>query len=69
MGQQQGKTYTSGFHVLHVTPNSPGEQAGIVSFFDFIVAANGVLLVCILLCQRGTIGDHQPCIDVGLFSY
>eukprot|EP01102_Stenamoeba_stenopodia_P002216 TRINITY_DN1199_c0_g1_i2.p1 TRINITY_DN1199_c0_g1~~TRINITY_DN1199_c0_g1_i2.p1 ORF type:complete len:437 (+),score=84.34 TRINITY_DN1199_c0_g1_i2:161-1471(+) len=42
MGAQQGKTYTAGFHVLNVQPNSPGEEAGLVSFFDYIVVANGV---------------------------
>ena len=34
-----------GFHVVQVQPNSPGALAGLVSFFDFIVAANGVPLV------------------------
>lgn len=41
MGAQQGKTYTAGFHVLNVQANSPGEEAGLVSFFDYIVSANG----------------------------
>ncbi|CAM9531028.1 unnamed protein product [Chrysoparadoxa australica] len=31
-----------GFRVLGVQPNSPASSAGLVSFFDFIVAANGV---------------------------
>jgi len=29
-----------GYHVLEVAPNSPGERAGLVSFFDFIITAN-----------------------------
>jgi len=31
-----------GYHVLNVYPNSPGKIAGLVSFFDFIVAADGI---------------------------
>ncbi len=33
-----------GYRVLGVQPNSPAAQSGLVSFFDFIVAANGVPL-------------------------
>jgi hypothetical protein len=33
-----------GYRVLGVQPNSPASQIGLVSFFDFIVAANGVPL-------------------------
>jgi hypothetical protein len=33
-----------GYRVLGVQPNSPASQVGLVSFFDFIVAANGVPL-------------------------
>jgi len=33
-----------GFHVVQVQPDSPGALAGLVSFFDFIVAANGIAL-------------------------
>jgi len=31
-----------GYHVLQVQPGSPGENAGLASFFDFVVAAGGV---------------------------
>jgi len=30
-----------GYHVLKVQPSSPGETAGLISFFDFIVQADG----------------------------
>jgi len=43
------ETYTHGYHVLKVQPNSPGEKAGLVTFFDFIVTAGGVVLV---RCRR-----------------
>jgi hypothetical protein len=31
-----------GYHVLQVHPNSPGQRAGLISFFDFIVGADDV---------------------------
>ena len=34
-----------GYRVLGVQPNSPASEAGLVSFFDFIVGANGVMLL------------------------
>jgi hypothetical protein len=34
----------SAYHILQVTPNSPGEKAGLVSFFDFILSANNQVL-------------------------
>lgn len=36
---------TLGYRVLGVQPNSPASEAGLVSFFDFIVGANGVMLL------------------------
>lgn len=33
-----------GYRVLGVQPNSPAAKGGLVSFFDFIVAANGIPL-------------------------
>ena len=33
-----------GYRVLGVQPNSPAEKGGLVSFFDFIVEANGIPL-------------------------
>ena len=33
-----------GYRVLGVQPNSPAAVGGLVSFFDFIVAANGISL-------------------------
>lgn len=33
-----------GYRVLGVQCDSPAEKGGLVSFFDFIVAANGVAL-------------------------
>ncbi|XP_065164811.1 Golgi reassembly-stacking protein 2 [Atheta coriaria] len=35
---------TEGYHVLKVQDNSPGSSAGLVSFFDFIIAINGTRL-------------------------
>lgn len=36
---------TSGYHVLGVLPDSPAAEANIQSYFDYIVAINGVQLV------------------------
>src|SRR3989338_1375659 len=36
--------YTDGFHILKVQPGGPGEKAGLRAYFDFIVAADGVLV-------------------------
>ena len=36
---------TLGYRVLGVQPNSPAAQAGLVSFFDFLVGANGEMLL------------------------
>jgi hypothetical protein len=41
MGNAAGKTQI-GYRVLGVQPDSPAAKIGLVSFFDFIVAANGV---------------------------
>merc|ERR1712071_258328 len=35
---------TLGYRVLGVQPNSPASDAGLVSFFDFLVGANGRML-------------------------
>jgi len=35
---------TLGYRVLGVQPNSPASTAGLVSFFDFLVGANGLML-------------------------
>lgn len=35
---------TEGYHVLKVQDNSPGQQAGLEAFFDFIVAIGGIRL-------------------------
>lgn len=35
---------TLGYRVLGVQPNSPASEAGLVSFFDFLVGANGRML-------------------------
>ena len=40
----QNETETLGYRVLGVQPHSPAAKGGLVSFFDFIVAANGVPL-------------------------
>ena len=37
-----------GYRVLGVQPNSPASAVGLVGFFDFIVAANGKLLLLLL---------------------
>ena len=36
---------TLGYRVLGVQPNSPASKAGLVSFFDFLVGANEVMLL------------------------
>jgi len=36
---------TLGYRVLGVQPNSPSSKAGLVSFFDFIVGADGEMLL------------------------
>ena len=36
---------TLGYRVLGVQPNSPASSAGLVSFFDFLVGANGQMLL------------------------
>lgn len=36
---------TLGYRVLGVQPNSPASVAGLVSFFDFLVGANGKMLL------------------------
>lgn len=43
MGNAQGgaKPGTCGYRVLGVQPNSPASKVGLVSFFDFIIAADG----------------------------
>ena len=35
---------TLGYRVLGVQPNSPASDAGLVSFFDFLVGSNGRML-------------------------
>lgn len=46
MGNAQGgdKEGKCGYRVLGVQPNSPASKVGLVSFFDFIVAADGECL-------------------------
>jgi hypothetical protein len=34
-----------GFQVIKAQPGSPGAKAGLIPFFDYIVAANGIRLV------------------------
>jgi hypothetical protein len=36
---------TLGYRVLGVQPDSPASKAGLVSFFDFLVGANGQMLL------------------------
>ena len=36
-----------GYRVLGVQANSPAAKGGLVSFFDFIVQANGIPLQCL----------------------
>ena len=36
---------TSGYRVLKVAAGSPADEAGVVPFFDFVVVANGRILV------------------------
>ena len=37
-------TSTYGFRIIHIENNSPAAKAGLVSYLDFIVEANGVAL-------------------------
>ncbi|KDO23495.1 hypothetical protein SPRG_11418 [Saprolegnia parasitica CBS 223.65] len=41
---EEGDGSSSGFRVLGIQENSPSSTVGFVSFFDFIVAANGIRL-------------------------
>ena len=41
MGNEASSDYC-GYRVLSVQPNSPGEEAGLDPYFDFVVAANNV---------------------------
>ena len=43
-GQSQEESEKVGYRVLGVQPGSPAAQGGLVSFFDFIVVANGIPL-------------------------
>lgn len=43
-GQSQDEEEQVGYRVLGVQANSPGSVGGFVTFFDFIVAANGIPL-------------------------
>ncbi len=43
-GEEQRLNVEVGYHVLKVTPNSPGHVARLTPFFDFIVSVGGVLL-------------------------
>lgn len=38
-----------GFQVLFVTAGSPAERAGLVPFFDYIIAVDGIRVVYIFL--------------------
>ena len=40
-GASQEELDAVGYRVLGVQPNSPASSAGLVSFFDFVIAANG----------------------------
>jgi len=40
MGQTESGEPDLGYHVLQVAPNSPGEKAGLVPYFDFVVGVN-----------------------------
>ena len=44
MGNEASSDYC-GYRVLSVQPNSPGEEAGLDPYFDFVVAANNVQLL------------------------
>lgn len=44
MGNKHGgvkRASKCGYRVLGVQPNSPASKVGLVSFFDFVVAADG----------------------------
>ena len=42
------ETTLVGYRVLGVQPNSPASSVGLVSFFDFVVAANAPRLAIII---------------------
>jgi len=44
LNNSSSKLPTQGYHVLQVQSGSPGEQAGLVSYFDFIVSIEGTVL-------------------------
>ena len=43
-GSSHEESEKVGYRVLGVQPNSPAEKGGLVSFFDFIISANGIPL-------------------------
>ncbi|VDQ07096.1 unnamed protein product [Trichobilharzia regenti] len=49
---------TSGYHVLRVQEGSPGHQAGLEAFFDFIVAIGDKRLVCELFLFSRSLDQH-----------
>lgn len=51
MGNTQGAEQGGkcGYRVLGVQPNSPASKVGLVSFFDFIVEADGEIMSPLLL--------------------
>ena len=51
---------TLGYRVLGVQPDSPASRAGLVSFFDFLVGANGQLLFGI---DDGSGGEYFEDVD------
>ena len=48
-----------GYRVLGVQPNSPAASGGLVSFFDFIVAANGIPLTTLDSTFIDLIKSHE----------
>ncbi|ORY37140.1 hypothetical protein LY90DRAFT_55848 [Neocallimastix californiae] len=44
MGQNASSEQKHGYHVLKVVPGSPAARAGLIPFFDYIVAVNKTLL-------------------------
>ena len=66
------ETTLVGYRVLGVQPNSPASSVGLVSFFDFVVAANNVPLKVLdstfVDMIRGSEDKPLPCAKDGLIS-
>lgn len=48
MGSSGSKAVQQGYHILQVSPGGPGEESGLIPYFDFIVELDGRPVVRVL---------------------